>query len=100
MPEIQDDLEFKCPSCGETVVEEVIDGAVIRNQLVYLSPEGDHDYDMNPVIEGGTIREFRCAKCLKPIPCEPNAQALADWLLDQEEAQDAVQEEKEEVKSE
>jgi hypothetical protein len=100
MPEIQDDLEFKCPSCGEAVVEEVIDGAVIRNQLVYLSPEGDHDYDMNPIIEGGTIREFRCAKCLKPIPCEPNAQALADWLLDQEEAQDAVQEEKEEVKSE
>ena len=97
MPEIQDDLEFKCPSCGEALIEEIIDGATVRNQLVYLSPEGDHDYDMNPIIEGGIIREYRCAKCLRPIPCEPNAQALADWLLDQEEA---AQDEKEEVKSE
>ncbi|HCE42441.1 MAG TPA: hypothetical protein DET40_02705 [Lentisphaeria bacterium] len=92
MPNINDELVFVCPSCGATEVEEVIDGATVRSKLVYLSPEGDHDYETTPVIEGGKIKEFRCCSCQAKVPCEPNHQALSDWLLDNQADEDVVEE--------
>ena len=94
MPNINDELEFVCPSCGANEVEEVIDGATVISKLVYLSPEGDHDYETTPVIEGGNIKEFRCGGCQEKIPCDPTHQALSDWLLENqpEDSETAVEE--------
>ncbi len=90
MPNINDELVFVCPSCGASEIEEVIDGATVRSKLVYLSPEGDHDYEATPVVEGGKIKEFRCCGCQAKISCEPNHQALSDWLLDNQPEDEAA----------
>jgi rubredoxin len=88
-------VKFKCPVCGESVVEEIM-GDVWQSAPIQAIDEEVFECEYGPEVEtnGGVVDRYQCAHCgyvLKGIDDEPldNADSLFSWLEERKMMEEA-----------
>ena len=76
-------MNFICPKCKATRIEEIIDNAVVATEVLGVEDGGSTEYAEPSVSDGATDR-FQCLNCGWELPiCErttPDTEELYEWL--------------------
>jgi len=79
-------IEFKCPHCGENILEEV-SYAEVRYTIDTVEKDIDEDINFEvgpnqePIIDLQGLKEYMCGCCLEPIATTKTE--LYEWLEEQ-----------------
>jgi ribosomal protein S27AE len=87
-------LNFVCPDCGGTVLQEILENCVVATKVASFREE-EANYGEDKDVSGGYINRFQCGKCGWIVRCEAgtiidNSEDLLEhckkkgWILKQE----------------
>ena len=55
-------LNFKCPKCGQNILEEIMVNCIQASSIDTISDEGFVDYD-NASTDFGEVSHYQCLNC-------------------------------------
>jgi DNA-directed RNA polymerase subunit RPC12/RpoP len=61
------ELQFKCPKCGSTILEEVMVNVTVMSQVCRIVQVDDEavveNYEKDPTLEDGEVERYQCLHC-------------------------------------
>ena len=83
-------LQFICPRCQRTKLEEVVSAEAVSTTLLRLDPDGAHDFNIRSTeaVNPTGVEAYRCTFCEETVKDAngddiTDSEDLAEWLREQ-----------------